>query len=86
MNIKLDRIHIFEVKSVNGSGNAAFDEDAYKEKIEALRECYKQASVITGHIFYLPIKKGSGWEIAALKNGSETMLTKDQFRDFIDEV
>ncbi len=81
---KYDQIHLFEVKSVNSSGYTPFDPEAYREKIAALKECYTQASLLTGHIFYLPIKKGSGWEIFRMKAGAQETLTKEQFRDCIE--
>ena len=39
-----DRIHIFEVKSVNKSKNSGVDSGEYTEKIKALKKCYKNAS------------------------------------------
>lgn len=81
----MGRIHIFEVKSVNESAYMpkSFDPEAYKKKIENLKECYKQASIITGQIFYLPIMKNDTWQIIQLYNGVERSLTKKQFIDFV---
>ena len=73
------RIHIFEVKSVNKSKNIEIDEEEYKNKINQLKECYKQASVLTNQIFYLPIMSGNDWNIIQLKNGQEKTLKKIQF-------
>lgn len=73
------RIHIFEVKSLNKSNRMDIDQNEYKEKVLHLKECYKYASRLTGHIFYLPILSGSEWSIIQLKNGEEKMLRKDQF-------
>ena len=73
------RIHIFEVKSLNKSNRMDIDQNEYKEKVLHLKECYKYASRLTGHIFYLPILSGSEWSIIQFKNGEEKMLRKDQF-------
>ena len=77
------RIHLFEVKSVNGSNNTHFDSDEYKNKIEELKRCYKQASILTGYKFYLPVLKGESWHISLLSGGVETTLTLDQFKNYI---
>lgn len=80
-----DRIHIFEVKSVNVSNStpAAFDSTAYKIKVEELKKCYKQASLLTGYLFYLPVLKDDEWHITCLHNGVEENITLDQFKKFI---
>ena len=85
MKDSFDRIHLFEVKSVNISGMlpSAFDSEKYKLKVEELKKCYKQASLLTGHIFYLPVLKDDEWFITQLYNGEEKNLTKEQFVDFI---
>jgi type III restriction enzyme len=77
------RIHLFEVKSVNCSNASHFDTDEYKDKMEELKRCYKQASILTGYNFYLPVLKDESWHISLLSNGSETTLTQNQFRSFI---
>ena len=79
------RIHIFEVKSVNISSStpSGFDSQAYKDKIEELKKCYKQASKLTNHVFYLPVYKDDNWHITRLLNGDEDTLTYNQFTDFI---
>ena len=48
-----------------------------------LKKCYKQASIVTGHIFYLPIMKEDVWRITKYQNGIEETLTIDQFRNFV---
>ena len=73
------RIHIFEVKSVNKSKNVDVDEEEYKNKIIQLKECYKQASILTDQIFYLPIMSGNDWNIIQFKKGNEKTLRKVQF-------
>ncbi|MCM1135965.1 MAG: DEAD/DEAH box helicase family protein [Clostridium sp.] len=80
-----DRIHIFEVKSVNNSSTFAskLDGGEYTEKALELIKCYKQASLLTGYIFYLPVKKEDSWQITRLMNGGETVLTKSQFEVFM---
>lgn len=82
---RFDRIHLFEVKSVNFSSNApaAFDSKEYKLKVEELKRCYKQASLLTGHIFYLPVLKDDVWHITRLQNGVEDTLTEKQFKTFM---
>ena len=76
-----DNIHLFEVKSVNfsNSQNANFDSEEYKRKVDELKKSYKQASIITGYNFYLPVLKDDIWYITKLYNGEERNLTKEQF-------
>jgi len=78
------RIHIFEVKSVNISSTmvGGFDNNIYKTKLEELKKAYKQASILTQQIFYLPILRDDEWRIFQYVNGTERNLTKDQFVDF----
>ncbi len=79
------RIHIFEVKSVNVSNAtpAAFDSEAYKRKMNELIRCYKQASIMTKHVFYLPVLKDDEWHITRLLSGEQDTLTLDQFKDYV---
>lgn len=77
------RIHLFEVKSVNCSNASHFDSDDYKDKMEELKRCYKQASLLTGYYFYLPVLKGENWHIFLLSKGDEKTLTLDQFKAFL---
>lgn len=77
------RIHLFEVKSVNCSSASHFDSDEYKDKMEELKRCYKQASLLTGYNFYLPVLKDESWHIFLLSNGGETTLTLNQFKNFV---
>lgn len=79
MKDKSNRIHVFEVKSVNKSSSIKIDEEEYKKKVNALKACYKEASKKTGHIFYLPILKESTWQITRFENGVEDMMDKSQF-------
>ena len=78
-----NRIHIFEIKSVNISDSAKFDNQKYKEKIEELEKCYAKASKLTKYIFYLPIQKNEEWHIIRYINGNKDVLTKEQFKDFV---
>lgn len=84
MKDSYDRIHIFEVKSVNISSNmvGGFDNDIYEAKLEELKKAYKQASALTNQIFYLPILHGNSWNIFQYSSGVEKTLTKDMFVDF----
>lgn len=85
MKDSFGRIHLFEVKSVNPSNNtpSSFDSTEYKLKVEELKKCYKQASLLTGHIFYLPVLKGEIWHISRLYNGDEKTLTEEQFKSYV---
>lgn len=74
-----NKIHLFEVKSVNVSNSAQFDSDEYKEKILALQECYRFCSAITGYSFYLPVLKDEVWQISRFSDGHEETLSKDAF-------
>lgn len=78
-----NRIHIFEVKSVNVSSKMGIDNNIYKTKVNELKKAYKQASKITANIFYLPIQNEDEWTIFQYQNGSETVLSKSQFESFI---
>ena len=80
-----NRIHLFEVKSVNISNatTVMFDSMDYKMKIEELKKCYKQASKLTGYYFYLPVLKDDVWQITQLYDGEERHLTKEMFEKLI---
>lgn len=84
MKDSFDRVHIFEVKSVNISANmvGGFDNNIYKTKLEELKKAYKQASKLTDQIFYLPILRDDRWRIFQYVAGSEKTLTKDEFVTF----
>ena len=83
MKDKSGQIHIFEVKSVNKSSSIKIDEEEYEKKIKALKNCYKEASKKTGHIFYLPILDKSTWKITRYKDGVEDSIDKSQFIDSV---
>ncbi len=84
MKDSFNRVHIFEVKSVNISSSmtGGFDNNIYKTKLEELKKAYKQASKLTGQIFYLPILRDDKWRIFQYVAGSEKTLTKDEFMSF----
>jgi type III restriction enzyme len=79
-----NRIHIFEVKSVNISANmvGGFDNNIYKAKLEELKKAYKQASKLTEQIFYLPILRDDNWRIFQYITGNEKILSKEEFMNF----
>ena len=85
MKDSYNRLHLFEVKSVNISNAtpAMFDELSYKLKVEELKNCYKQASKLTGYIFYLPVLKNDIWYITQFIKGEEKNITKEMFEEFI---
>lgn len=85
MKDSYNRLHLFEVKSVNISNAtpAMFDELSYKLKVEELKRCYKQASQLTGYVFYLPVLKNDIWYITQFVKGEEKNITKEMFEDFI---
>lgn len=80
---KFNRIHIFEVKSVNKRNNSAVNSQEYIKKIHELWKCYLQSSKITGQIFYTPIKQGNEWKIKKFEKGQETILNKNELKNFI---
>jgi type III restriction enzyme len=83
MKDSFDRVHIFEVKSVNPSSNmVGLDNNNYQTKLEELKKVYKQASKLTGQIFYLPILRDDNWRIFQYVAGIEKTLTKDEFVSF----
>jgi type III restriction enzyme len=87
MKDSFGRVHIFEVKSVNISYKmvSGIDNNIYKTKLEELKKAYKQASKLTGQIFYLPILKDDKWRIFQYVSGNEKILSKDEFMSFCKE-
>lgn len=79
MKDKHGNIHLFEVKSVNISSDLNIDSEEYKEKITALKQCYKQSSILTGQFYYLPILKNDEWQITRFYKGDEQTLNKRMF-------
>lgn len=77
-------IHLFEVKSLDGDESASFDIEAYKEKIEKLKECYLHASIkLKNHYFYIPILKEGRWTIYRYFKGEETILSKKDLKRWL---
>lgn len=81
------RIHLFEVKSLNKANGSYIDDIEYKEKIEALKKCYKACSEkLNGYCFYLPIKVEDDWIITKYENGEEVSdLRMNDVKKFIKE-
>ncbi len=79
MKDKKGRIHIFEVKSVNVSNTMHLDNEEYKEKVNALKECYRQCSKLLDYYFYLPLLKDNDWQITRFHKGEEDTLTEQRF-------
>ena len=76
---KCGRIHLFEVKSVNVNNAAQLDSQEYKNKILALKECYKRCSELTEYYYYLPVLKDDIWQITRIAGGNEEVMTKETF-------
>ena len=84
MKDSFDRIHIFEVKCLYKSKNINIDSEQYETKIEELKNCYLQASKLTGHIFYIPILDiDNTWKILMMKDGEDKNITEKEFIDFV---
>lgn len=78
-----NKLHLFEVKSVNFSNalNANFDSEAYKRKVDELKKCYLIASSLTNQVFYLPVLRNDVWNITKLENGNASTLTLEMFEE-----
>ena len=83
MKDSFDRIHLFEVKSVNNSSFLNINQALYNEKVRALKECYKFASKLTGHDFWLPIQTGNDWVIYHYKDFVEEEMSFEQFKEYL---
>lgn len=83
-----DRIHIFEVKSVNVSKSQSIEKEAYKQKIQRLKQAYLSASKITSYIFYLPVKVGQDWQVWCAKNGQtlQENMNKAMFEEMMKKM
>lgn len=81
---KLNRIHIFEVKSMNTSKSIDIDDKEYEEKIRNLIKCYIACSKkLDNHIFYIPIQKEEEWIIYRFSNGNEKKISLSEFKESI---
>lgn len=78
-----NKLHLFEVKSVNFSNslNANFDSETYKKKVDELKKCYLIASSLTNQVFYLPVLRNDAWSITKLENGNASTLTLEMFEE-----
>ncbi len=77
------RIHLFEVKSLDGQG-ASFDKTKYEDKILAILEGYKAASKLTDYYFYVPLKNGEKWDVWQYHNGQEKQFkTSKEFVEWM---
>lgn len=76
---KHGRIHLFEVKSVNRSKGTDVDSAEYERKAQELKKCYRQCSILTRHVFYLPVQDGENWQIVRYDGGEEAVMTKEMF-------
>lgn len=81
---RYNRVHLFEVKSINKSNNGTgLDIEEYRAKINELRKCYTRASELTNHIFYIPILKEEEWDIIRFMNGDEAHIREETFKNFV---
>ena len=80
-----DTVQAHDVQSLNVKQGADINTEEYKAKVIALKDCYRHCSIITGQIFYLPIRDGETWKITRFLNGVEDTLTEKQFESFITE-
>ena len=81
-----DRIHIFEVKSLNESSKiVGIDREKYSDKVRELKKCYEMASKLTKQYFYLPILRDDVWHITQYYNGEVKELSKEQFISFFNK-
>lgn len=85
MKDKKGRLHLFEVKSVNDSNAIRVNPEEYKDKIRALKECYRQCSKLLDYYFYLPVLKEDCWHITRLYKGNEDTITDDMFTQELSE-
>lgn len=79
MKDKKGNLHLFEVKSVNDSNSIRINPEEYKDKITALKECYRQCSKLLDYYFYLPLLKEDCWHITRFYKGNEDTITDDMF-------
>ena len=74
-----DRIHIFEVKSLNVSGNQKINSAEYAAKVKVLKDFYTAVSAKTPHYYYLPIKKDNNWTVWVMNGGKCSNMSFDDF-------
>lgn len=83
MKDKFDRIHLFEVKSLNSKPGSTINAEEYQSKKNELAAAYKRASVLTGYCFYIPTLVENTWHIWKYEAGKEEELSKEQFIRFL---
>lgn len=83
MKDSFDRIHLFEVKSLNSKTGSKMDPEEYKRKKAELAAAYLRASVLTGYCFYIPTLLGGSWHIWKYEDGKEDELTREQLLSFL---
>ena len=76
-----DRIHIFEVKSLNAASGQNIDNEEYRQKVTTLKDFYTEVSKKTQHFYYLPIKNGNDWTIWVMQGGTVKNISYDDFVD-----
>jgi len=74
-----DKLHLFEVKSVNMASVSSINRADYEKKVNALRNCYIYASKLTGYHFWIPIKKDNDWTIYHAYEGKEETVSYIKF-------
>ena len=79
-----NRIHIFEVKSVNYSSLIHLNTSEYEEKAIELVKAYKQASILTSYYFYLVVMTKDDWKIHQIFNGEDKIYSLSEFVRFIE--
>ena len=84
---KNGNVHLFEVKSLNKSSNSSIDTEEYENKINALKIAYKATSaILPSYNFYLPIKNEKNWQIYRYKEGQESNLSLEEFKNTIKKL
>lgn len=78
-----EKIHIFEVKSLEKSSSFNINSDEYKEKINNIALSYLYASKNTNHVFYIPIMVNKKWVILNFNNGVEKTMTLDELKEVL---
>ncbi|MCQ2199586.1 MAG: DEAD/DEAH box helicase family protein [Paludibacteraceae bacterium] len=81
-----DRIHIFEVKSLNMSNSLSIDSEEYRDKVSTLKDFYTEVSRKVDHYFYLPIKHNNEWHVWVMKGGICEHKTFDEFVEIFRNV
>ena len=84
---KNGNVHLFEVKSLNKSSNSSIDTEEYENKVNALKIAYKATSaILPSYNFYIPIKNEKNWQIYRYKEGQESILSLEEFKNTIKKL